>query len=102
MSTKKKTTPVQPENKPKYRIGNKLYFIDHNKRIPTIKCGEVDKIITETRGIRQLATKQVIGTHVDHFYSIVIGEDFVELSEYSVYSTLAAASLELAARLMAK
>lgn len=97
MSTKKKPQSTgKPEDKPKYKAGDKLYFIDRTNSKPRIFYGEVDAASSETVPLRNVVTHKIEGTTTRHSYQLVTSAGTFDVDEYRLHTSFANVAEEFA------
>lgn len=89
MSTSKnnlKKPTAKTEDKPKYQLGAKLFFVDNSGSKTMIRVGKVDLVDTKQLPIKD-EKGRVTGKEIVHLYSIVSkGREF-EVSQGQLYPT---------------
>lgn len=95
MSTKKKPQ-AKTEDKPKYQLGSKLFFVDNSSGRPIIKVGKVDERDTRDIAIKDEKGK-VTGKRILHIYIVISKGRPFEVSQSQLYP-----SFQLVANAFAK
>jgi len=96
MPTQKKKQSPAPDNKPKHKVGTKLYFMDFSGTKPKVLIGEVMEIASTTFPERDETTRKIVATHVAHSYSLDVKGRNYDVSQHDTYQNFQSVAIAFA------